>query len=63
MHEWQADTGAGAGVFTSDGQAYPTCEETYADNSIGSGLNTVRLARLNLIKSMTYGIFSVRNDA
>ena len=27
MHEWQADTGA----FTSDGQAYPTRAETYAD--------------------------------
>ena len=31
MHEWQADTGAGAGVFTSDGQAYPTREETYVE--------------------------------
>ena len=31
MHEWQADTGAGAGVFTSDGQAYPTREEAYAE--------------------------------
>ena len=31
MHEWQADTGAGAGVVTSDGQAYPTREETYVE--------------------------------
>ena len=29
MHEWQADTGAG--VFTSDVQAHPTREETYAE--------------------------------
>ncbi len=29
MHEWQADTGAGA--FTSDAQACPTREETYAE--------------------------------
>ena len=27
MHEWQTDTGA----FTSDGQAYPTRAETYAE--------------------------------
>ena len=31
MHEWQADIGAGAGAFTSDAQAYPTREETYAE--------------------------------
>ena len=31
MHEWQADTGAGAGAFTSDAQAYSTREETYAE--------------------------------
>ena len=31
MHEWQADTGTDAGAFTSDGQAYPTREETYAE--------------------------------
>ncbi|TAG33052.1 MAG: CopG family transcriptional regulator [Polaromonas sp.] len=29
MHEWQADTGVGA--FTSDPQAHPTREETYAE--------------------------------
>ena len=31
MHEWQADTGAGAGAFTSDAQAHPTREETYVE--------------------------------
>ena len=33
MHEWLADTGAdtGTGAFTSDAQAYPTREETYAE--------------------------------
>ena len=33
MHEWQADTGAdsSAGALTSDPQAHPTREETYAE--------------------------------
>ena len=50
-------------VTDRKGALQATTDNRPVQGELGSGPNTVRLTRLNLIKSMTYGIFPVKNNA